>query len=99
MIVSACRPTGTPVARSATSPESRAFMDVWGWTPFGRAALARVGRMEDQGATAESASPDELVGGLLHIDLAAVKANYRQLVRAVKPAACGACIKSSAYGL
>jgi alanine racemase len=55
--------------------------------------------MEDQGATAESASPDELVGGLLHIDLAAVKANYRQLVRAVKPAACGACIKSNAYGL
>jgi len=55
--------------------------------------------MEDRGATAEAVTPGELVGGLLHIDLAAVKANYRQLARAVKPAACGACIKSDAYGL
>src|SRR5262245_21258055 len=55
--------------------------------------------MEDHGATADATTPDELVGGLLHIDLAAVKANYRQLARAVKPAACGACIKSNAYGL
>ena len=55
--------------------------------------------MEDQGATAEAATPGELVGGLLHIDLAALKANYRQLARAVQPADCGACIKSNAYGL
>jgi alanine racemase len=55
--------------------------------------------MEDRVATAEAATPGELVGGLLHIDLAALKANYRQLANAVKPAACGACIKSNAYGL
>jgi alanine racemase len=55
--------------------------------------------MEDRVATAEAATPGELVGGLLHIDLAALKANYRQLANAVKPAGCGACIKSNAYGL
>jgi alanine racemase len=55
--------------------------------------------MEHQGATAKAAAPGELVGGLLHIDLAALRANYRQLAKAVQPAACGACIKSNAYGL
>jgi alanine racemase len=54
--------------------------------------------MDNEGA-AEAAAPDELVGGLLHVDLAALKANYRQLAKAVQPAACGACIKSNAYGL
>jgi alanine racemase len=55
--------------------------------------------MEDPGATARAAAPGELVGGLLHIDLAALRANYRQLAKAVQPAACAACIKSNAYGL
>ena len=55
--------------------------------------------MDNEAAAVEALTPDALVGGLLHIDLAALKANYRQLVKVVQPAACGACIKSNAYGL
>ena len=50
------------------------------------AALSRVGTMDDERAAVDVASPGELVGGLLHVDLAALKANYRQLAKAVQPA-------------
>jgi alanine racemase len=63
------------------------------------AALSRVGKMDDERAAVEAALPGELLGGLLHVDLAALKANYRQLAKAVQPADCAACIKSNAYGL
>ena len=55
--------------------------------------------MDNEAAAVEALTPDALVGGLLHIDLAALKANYRQLAKVVQPATCGACIKSNAYGL
>ncbi|SDF59991.1 alanine racemase [Limimonas halophila] len=38
-------------------------------------------------------------GGILHIDLDAIAANYRRLAREAGAAACGAAIKADAYGL
>jgi alanine racemase len=55
--------------------------------------------MDDERAAVDAASPVSLLAGCCMSDLAALKANYRQLAKAVQPADCGACIKSNAYGL
>ena len=44
-------------------------------------------------------SDTDTAGGLLTIDLGALRANYRTLVRVAAPAACGAVVKANAYGL
>jgi len=43
--------------------------------------------------------PAARAGGILHVDLDAVAANFRRLAREAAPAACGAAIKADAYGL
>ena len=55
--------------------------------------------MDNDGSAGCAETPGELAGAMLHIDLAALRANYRQILKAAAPAECGACIKSDAYGL
>jgi alanine racemase len=46
-----------------------------------------------------SATPEDLAGAVLTVDLAAVKDNWRLLAREAGRAECGAAVKGDAYGL
>ncbi len=42
---------------------------------------------------------DPAVGGVLSVDLGAIRRNYRALAARVAPAVCGAVVKADGYGL
>lgn len=50
-------------------------------------------------STTPTATPSDLAGAILSIDLTALQANYRELARKAGAAECGAAVKGNAYGL
>jgi len=46
-----------------------------------------------------TATPEDLAGAVLTVDLAAIRGNWRYLAKLAGPAECGAAVKGDAYGL
>jgi alanine racemase len=55
--------------------------------------------MNESQASKHSATPEDLAGAVLTVDLAAIRENWRRLAKLVGMAECGAAVKGDAYGL
>ncbi len=55
--------------------------------------------MNESEASKHSATPEDLAGAVLTVDLAAIRENWRLLAKLAGAAECGAAVKGDAYGL